>query len=131
MKTIRIILIGFFPLSSFGYSIQNKEIVGEWRISEDNIQRLNYPGIMLESDSLVTLFNNLDSIDTGIFCTCDGGLSLNLSDVHENLNIIQHSNDTLILTGFSHNLVLGDYKYNDTVTYIRVNTNESRNNNEK
>lgn len=52
MKTIRIILIGLFLLSSFGYSIQNKDIVGEWRISEDNVQRLNYPRIILELNEI-------------------------------------------------------------------------------
>jgi hypothetical protein len=124
MKSIRIILISLFLLSSFGYSIQNKDIVGEWRVSEDNEQRLKYPAFRLDSDSVVTLFNNLDSIDTGKFCTCDGGLSLNLSDVHERLNIIDYTQDTLILTGFSFNLVKGDYKYNDTVTYIRVEQNK-------
>ncbi|MER3328513.1 MAG: hypothetical protein RIF34_02960 [Candidatus Kapaibacterium sp.] len=122
MKTFRIILIGLFLLSSFGYSIQNKDIVGEWQISEDNLQRLKYPALHLESDSVVTLFNNLDSIDTGKFCTCDGGLSLNLSEVQEKIDIILHSNDTLILSGFSHNLVLGDFKYKDTITYYRVHS---------
>jgi len=124
MKNIRIILISLFLLSSFGYSIQNKDIVGEWRISEDNEQRLKYPAFRLDSDSVFTLFSNLDSINTGKFCTCDGELSLRLNNVHENLDIIHHSNDTLILSGFSFNLVKGDYKYNDTVTYIRVEQNK-------
>lgn len=100
------------------------DIVGEWRISEDNEQRLKYPAIRLDSDSVFTLFSNLDSINTGKFCTCDGELSLRLNNVHENLDIIHISNDTLILSGFSFNLVKGDYKYNDTVTYIRVEQNK-------
>ncbi len=120
MKTIRIILIGLFLLSSFGYSIQNQDIVGEWRVSEDNEQRLKYPTLRLETDSTVTLFNQLDTLDTGRYCLCDGGLSLNLSEVIERIDIIHHSKDTLILTGFSHNLVQGKYKLNDTVTYYRV-----------
>jgi len=124
MKTIRIILIGLLLLTSFAFSIQNKDIVGEWRISEDNEQRLKYPAIRLDSDSVFTLFSNLDSINTGKFCTCDGELSLRLNNVHENLDIIHHSYDTLILSGFSFNLVKGDYKYNDTVTYIRVEQNK-------
>ncbi|MCB0701425.1 MAG: hypothetical protein R2863_05305 [Candidatus Kapaibacterium sp.] len=124
MKTIRIILIGLFLLSSFGYSIQNKDIVGEWQISEDNEKRLKYPALRLKSDSVVTLFNNLDSIDSGKFCTCDGELTLRLNDVHENLDIVHYSIDTLILSGFSFNLVKGNYKYNDTVTYIRVERNK-------
>ena len=130
MKTIRIILIGLFLLTSFGYSIQNKDIVGEWQISEDNEQRLKYPALLFESDSVVTLFNNLDTLDKGKYCLCDGGLSFNLSEVLERIDIIHHSKDTLVLTGFSHNMALGDFKYKDTVTYIRVNTNESRNNSE-
>lgn len=132
MKTIRIILIGLFLLSSFGYSIQNKDIVGEWRVSKDNEQRLKYPALRLESDSVVTLFNNLDSIDTGKFCTCDGELSLNLSEVQERIDIIHHSKDTLILSGFSHNMALGDFKYKDTVTYYRVHSSiDNSNKNEK
>lgn len=53
-----------------------------------------------------------------------GGVSLNLSDVNERLNIIDYTQDTLILSGFSFNLVKGDYKYNDTVTYIRFEQNK-------
>lgn len=129
MKTIRIILIGLFLLTSFAFSIQNKDFVGEWRISEDNIQRLNYPRIILESDSVVTLFNNLDTLDKGKFCTCDGGLSLNLSEVLERIDIVHHSKDTMILSGFSHNLVLENYKFNDTVTYIRFNPDKDESKN--
>ncbi|MFA7326628.1 MAG: hypothetical protein WC121_08195 [Candidatus Kapaibacterium sp.] len=129
MKTIRIILIGLFLLTSFAFSVQNKDIVGEWRISEDNIQRLNYPRIILESDSVVTLFNNLDTLDKGKYCTCDGGLSFNLSEVLERIDIIHHSKDTLVLTGFSHNMALGDFKYKDTVTYVKIHSDidESKN----
>lgn len=123
MKNIRIILIGLFLLSSFGYSIQNKDIVGEWRVSEDNEQWSDYPGIQLRSKGFVTLLVRGDTIYRGNYNIDNDNLLISLGEHKENLKIISHTKDTLILSGFSSHLIFYlNYKLNDTVTYIRYDS---------
>lgn len=102
MKIIRDILIGIFLLSSFALSIENKDVIGEWRISEDNSKRLSYPSILLESDSIVTLYYDLDTLGKGKFCTRDDELTFSSSEFNEGLEIVSFTDDTLVLSGFSH-----------------------------
>lgn len=124
MKIIRDILIGIFLLSSLALSIENKDVIGEWRISEDNSKRLSYPSILLESDSIVTLYYDLDTLGKGKFCTCDDELTFSSSEFNEGLEIVSFTDDTLVLSGFSHFIVHGDFKFKDNVTYIRNNSNK-------
>lgn len=120
MKNARIILFGLFLLSSFGYSIQNKDIVGSWSVSKDHEQWSNYPDILFDSSGIATLYSRDNIVKSGRYCIDKDDLSIDLGGDKERLKIISHSNGILVLTGFSHNLVQGEYKPNDTVTYLYV-----------